>query len=72
MNELDILRRIIDGRIRPGQRNAATIAERQVEKGSAGAGRPRMINCYNHSAAEDRKYGLYGRARYGSVRYSRE
>jgi len=72
MNELDILRRIIDGRVRPGQKNAATFADREPEKGPAGGGRPRMINRYHHSEQTDHRYGLYGRGRYGSARYSPE
>lgn len=72
MNELDLLRRIIDGRVRPGQQNVATFADREPGKGPAGGGRPRMINRYYHSEEADHRYGLYDRGRYGSARYSPE
>ena len=53
MNELDILRRIIDGRTRPGQKNAATMADREPGKGPAGGGRPRPIRVRPGEAGTD-------------------
>ncbi len=70
MNELDLLRRIIDGRVRPAQKNAATLADREPTKGPAAGGRPRMLNRYFHSEAADHRYGLYARSRYAIARYS--
>jgi len=70
MNELEILRRIIDGRVRPAQRNAATLADRQPDKGPAGGGQARNINRYDHTEAADHKFGLYRRSRYDAARYS--
>lgn len=72
MAELHLLRRIIDGRVRPGQHNATTMADRRPENGPAGGGTPRTINRYSHSEQSDHRYGLYGRGRYGSARYSFE
>jgi hypothetical protein len=69
MTELHLLRRIIDGRTRPGQRDAATMADRRAANSAAGGGITRSINCYCHSDHSDHKYGRYGRSRYDAARY---
>jgi len=69
MNEVEILRGVIDRQIRPANKNAATATDRDPSKSAVG-GRPRALNYYDQQQQVNYLYGLYGRRHYGTARYS--
>lgn len=63
------VREEIDRRARPGQSGAATVAERVVEAASLGSSKTTVAVVYEAATGEVRRYGWYGRGRYGEERY---
>jgi hypothetical protein len=70
MSEVELLRRIMDARIRPARAGAATVADRRRASAPALGGQPRLLSRYDHSGGQTVTYGRYGRTRYGTCRYS--
>ena len=68
-NEAAEIREQVDRQTRPGQKSAATVANRLVSGNVLGTGGTVPCNVYDWTAGENRRYGLYGRGRYGSERY---
>ncbi len=63
------VREEIDRRVRPGQSGAATVAERVVGAEALGSSRTTVAAVYEAATGEVRRYGWYGRGRYGEERY---
>ena len=59
----------IDRQIRPGQAGAATVPNRLLTAQLLGATKTTVANRYDWDDETNNRYGLYGRSRYGVVRY---
>ena len=65
------VREEIDRRVRPGQSGAATVADRVGVAEAMGASKTTVAAVREAATGEVRRYGWYGRGRYGEERYVR-
>jgi hypothetical protein len=70
-NLIAAVREQIDRQVRPGQSGAATVAERVVGPEALGASKTTVAAVCEAATGEVRRYGWYGRGRYGKERYVR-
>ncbi len=68
-NLIAAVREEIDRRVRPGQSGATTVAERVAGAEVIGASKTTVAAVYEAGTGEVRRYGWYGRGRYGDERY---
>lgn len=69
MAQVASIREQIDRQIRPSQAGAATVANRLASADVLGSTKTTVANRYDWDDETNHRYGLYGRSRYGAVRY---
>lgn len=69
MSQVASTRPQIDRQIRPGQATAATVANRLPGALLLASTKTTVANRYDWDDETNHRYGLYGRSRYGAVRY---
>lgn len=69
MPDVALIREQIDRQIRPGQATGATVVNRMPTVPLLGATKTTVANRYDWDEETNHRYGLYGRSRYGLVRY---
>ncbi len=69
MSDVAPIREQIDRQIRPGQPGGATGVNRLPTAPLLGATKTTVANRYDWDDETNHRYGLYGRSRYGVVRY---
>jgi len=69
MSQVATIREQIDRQIRPGQARAATVSNRLPTASVLGSTKTTVANRYDWDDETNHRYGLYGRTRYGAVRY---
>ncbi len=69
MSDVSQVRQQIDRRTRPSQPGAATVANRLLTASLLGSTKTTVTNRYDWDDETNHRYGLYGRSRYGAVRY---
>lgn len=67
MRLASLVREVVDQRLRPAQRGAATVAGRQLEGGLEREGR--MVLLSGRQSGASGEAGRYGRGRYAKVTY---
>jgi hypothetical protein len=68
MNIIGLLRRLIDEQLRPGREGTATTSGHAPVVGVS-AGRAHFALYFDATAGVTHRTGVYGRGRYGRVRY---
>ena len=69
MSQVATIREQIDRQIRPGQAGATAVANRLPTAATLGSTKTTVANRYDWDDEANHRYGLYGRTRYGAVRY---
>ena len=65
------VREQIDRQVRPGQSGAATVAERGAGTDMLGTSKTTVAAVYDVATGQVRRYGWYGRGKYGGERFVR-
>ena len=69
MDEIIQVREQIDRQVRPGQKGVGSGADRLADPVQMSRGKVLPCNVWDPAAGVERRYGLYGRGRYGRERY---
>ena len=67
--DVSLARELVDTSVRPGQPDGSLAVHRAPSRQMLTRNRPVGCNRYEWSEEEDFRYALYGRGRYGRVRY---